>query len=188
VTQRLARTGLAAFGWRVDVAWPPSPKCVIAVYPHTSNWDFVVGYFAKLAVGLPAWWIGKHTLFRGPLAGLLRRMGGIPVDRAAPGGLIEELVREFRRRDVLWLAIAPEGTRAWTDHWKSGFYRIALAAGVPVGLASLDWHRKVVGLTTYLSLSGDEEADLARIRAAYAGHEGKHPENASEIRFRRGVT
>jgi 1-acyl-sn-glycerol-3-phosphate acyltransferase len=185
---RLARRALAAAGWRADVTWPPGPRCVIAVYPHTSNWDFVLGYLAKVAAGLPAWWIGKHTLFRWPIAGLLRRMGGIPVDRAAPGGLIPELVREFQRRETLSLAIAPEGTRARTDHWKSGFYRIALAAGVPVGLAYIDWRAKVVGLTTYLTLTGDEEADLARIRAAYAGREGRHPENAGEIRFRRGAT
>jgi 1-acyl-sn-glycerol-3-phosphate acyltransferase len=186
--QRLARRALAAAGWRVDVAWPPSPRCVIVVYPHTSNWDFLVGYLAKLAAGLPAWWIGKHTLFRWPIAGLLRRMGGIPVNRRAPGGLMAELVRELETRDTLWLAIAPEGTRARTDHWKSGFYRLALAGRVPVGLAFIDWRRKVVGLTTYLELTGDEEGDLARIRAAYAGREGKHPENAGEIRFRHGVT
>jgi hypothetical protein len=186
--QRLARRALALAGWSTDVVWPPGPRCVIVVYPHTSNWDFVVGYFVKVALGLPAWWIGKHTLFRWPIGGLLRRMGGIPVDRTAPGGLISELVREFQRRDTLWLAIAPEGTRARTDHWKSGFYRIALAAGVPVGLAYMDWRRRVVGLTTYLTPTGDEEADLGRIRQAYAGREGKHPGNAGEIRFRRGAT
>jgi 1-acyl-sn-glycerol-3-phosphate acyltransferase len=183
---RLARRLLAAFGWSVDVAWPPGPRCVIAVYPHTSNWDFAVGYLAKLAAGLPAWWIGKHTLFRWPVGGLLRRMGGIPVDRGAPGALVPELVRQFELRPRLFLALAPEGTRAYTDHWKSGFYRVAVAAKVPIGLAFIDWRSRVVGLTTYLTPTGDEEEDLARIRAVYAGHPGKHPESAGEIRFRRG--
>jgi 1-acyl-sn-glycerol-3-phosphate acyltransferase len=158
---------------------------VIVVYPHTSNWDFVVGYLARLAAGLPVRWMGKDTLFRWPVAGLFRRMGGIPVNRRAPSGLTAQLVRALETEETLWLAIAPEGTRAHTDHWRSGFYRLALAAKVPVGLAYIDYRAREVGLTTYLTLSGDEAADLARIRAAYEGHVGKHPENAGEIRFRR---
>lgn len=183
--QRLARGVLAALGWRVDVAWPPVPRCVIVVYPHTSNWDFVIGYLARLAAGLPVRWIGKDTLFRWPVAGLFRRMGGIPVNRRAPSGLTAQLVRALETEETLWLAIAPEGTRAHTDHWRSGFYRLALAAKVPVGLAYIDYRAREVGLTTYLTLSGDEAADLARIRAAYEGHVGKYPANAGEIRFRR---
>jgi 1-acyl-sn-glycerol-3-phosphate acyltransferase len=181
--QRGASRLLRAFRWRVEVTWPPVPRCVIIVYPHTSNWDFVVGYLARLAIGLPVWWIGKNTLFRGPLGPLLRRMGGIPVDRRAPAGFIAQLSRELERRETLWLALAPEGTRARTDHWKSGFYRLALAANVPVGLAFLDYRTRVVGLSTYLDLTGDEHADLARIRAEYEGRTGKRPELAGEIRF-----
>ena len=181
---RLARRILALIGWRVEVVWPPAPKCVIAVYPHTSNWDFVVGYLAKLAVGIPAHFVGKDTLFRGPFAGVLRHMGGIPVNRRAPTGLVEQLAREFERRSWMWLAIAPEGTRARVDHWKSGFYRLALAAKVPLGLAYIDYRARVVGLTEYLDLSGDEEVDLGRIREVYAGKVGRHPEQAGEIRLR----
>lgn len=183
-TQRVAARLLASFGWSVDVVWPPVPKCVIAVYPHTSNWDFVVGYLARLAVGLPVQFVGKDTLFRWPLGGLLRWMGGIPVNRRAHTGLVAQLGHEFERREILWLAIAPEGTRARTEHWKSGFYQIALAARVPVGLAFIDYPARTVGLSTYLVLTGDVAADLARIRATYEGHAGKHPEKAGEIRFR----
>ncbi|GEJ59085.1 1-acyl-sn-glycerol-3-phosphate acyltransferase [Anaeromyxobacter diazotrophicus] len=182
---RLARWVLAAFGWTVDVAWPPVPRCVIVVYPHTSNWDFALGYLAKLATGLPVHWIGKDTLFRWPVAGLLRRMGGIPVNRRERTGLTERLAAELRGRPRMWLALAPEGTRARTDHWKSGFYRLALAAGVPVGLAFIDYRAKVVGLRTYLTLTGDVERDLARVRAVYAGKVGRHPEQAGEIRLLR---
>jgi 1-acyl-sn-glycerol-3-phosphate acyltransferase len=181
---RWARRLLALVGWRVEVVWPPVPKCVIAVYPHTSNWDFVVGYLAKLASGVPAHFVGKDTIFRGPFARILRRMGGIPVNRREPTGLIAQLAREFERRTWMWLAIAPEGTRRYVDHWKSGFYHLALAAKVPVGLAYIDYGARVVGLTEYLTLSGDEEADLRRIREVYAGKVGRHPEQAGAIRLR----
>jgi 1-acyl-sn-glycerol-3-phosphate acyltransferase len=179
-----ARAVLRLAGWDVRVAWPPVPRCVIIVYPHTSNWDFVVGYLAKLACGLPLHFAGKDSLFRWPLGPLFRRMGGIPVNRRERTGLVGALAHEMASRARMWLAIAPEGTRAYTDHWKSGFYRLALEAGVPVGLAYIDWRERVVGLDTYLALTGDVAADLERIRAAYAGKAGKRPQQASAIRFR----
>ena len=182
-SHRWARRLLALFGWRVDVVFPPGPRCLIVVYPHTSNWDFVVGYLAKLAAGLPVWWVGKDTLFRPPLAALFRRMGGIPVNRREPAGIVGELAAELARRPRMFLAITPEGTRAYTDRWKSGFYRVALAAGVPVGLAFIDYRARQVGLETYLTLTGDEERDLERIRAVYAGKVGKRPALAGAIRF-----
>lgn len=162
---------------------PPEPRCVIVVYPHTSNWDFAVGYLAKLAAGLSVAWVGKDALFRPPFGPILRRMGGIPVNRREPAGAVGELAAELARRPRISLAIAPEGTRSHTDHWKSGFYRVARAADVPVGLAFIDYRARVVGLTTYLRLTGDEEADLERIRAEYAGKVGRHPSLAGEIRF-----
>ncbi len=181
--RRWARRLLAAFGWRVDVVLPPGPKCVIAFYPHTSNWDFVVGYLAKLAAGIPVHFVAKHTLFRGPFGPLLTRMGGIAVDRRAHAGVVGQLVREMQARPWMWLAIAPEGTRAHVDRWHSGFYRVALCAKVPIGLAFIDYARREVGIREYLVPSGDAEADLARFRAVYAGNVGKKPEQAGEIRF-----
>lgn len=178
-----AARALALLGWRVEVL-PPPPRCLIVVYPHTSNWDFLWGYLAKLAVALPVHFVGKDTLFRPPLGGLLRRMGGIPVNRREPAGLLEGLAREFDRRPRMLLAIAPEGTRSYTDRWKSGFYRLALAAKVPVGLAFIDYRAREVGLRTYLTLTGDEERDLERIRAAYEGKVGKRPALAAPIRLR----
>jgi len=180
----MARKVLSLFGWQVAVELPPGPKCVVIVYPHTSNWDFVVGYLAKLAAGLPLRWVAKHTLFRWPFGPLLRRMGGIPVNRGASAGFVEALVAEFDRRQRMWLAITPEGTRSRTDHWKSGFYRLALAARVPVGLGFIDYGRRRVGIETYLTLTGNEEEDLERIRAFYAEKVGKYPRQAGDIRFR----
>jgi 1-acyl-sn-glycerol-3-phosphate acyltransferase len=168
----------------VDVEWPPGPHGVVIVYPHTSNWDFPVGYLARLAAALPLSWLGKDSLFRGPAGAVFRRMGGIPVQRGVRAGAISALAQEFTRRPWLWIALAPEGTRAFTDHWKSGFYHLARAAGVPVGVASIDWARRRVTLRDYLTLSGDPAVDLARFRDLYRGMTGYHPAQASTIRFR----
>ncbi len=179
----LATAMLRLVGWKAALAPLPGPKGIIVVYPHTSNWDFPIGYLYKLASGLPLSWVGKDSLFRWPVGGLLRRMNGIPVNRRERTGLIGQLLAEFQRRDWMWLAIAPEGTRAHVPHWKSGFYRLALAAGLPVGLAFIDYRTRVVGIREYVTLSGDREADMARIRQAYAGMVGKHPELAGGIQL-----
>jgi 1-acyl-sn-glycerol-3-phosphate acyltransferase len=186
IARRAARAVLRSLGWRVEVTWPSVPRCVIVVYPHTSNWDFVIGYLARLALGIPLQWMGKDSLFRGPLGALLRRMGGVPVNRREHTGFIAQLVGEMRRRPWMWIALAPEGTRTHTDHWRSGFYHLALAARAPVGLAFIDYGARVVGLRTYVELTGDEAIDLERIRLAYAGKVGRHPEQASEIRLQPG--
>lgn len=177
---------LALLGWRVDIVPPPGPKGIIVVYPHTSNWDFPLGYLTRMSMGLPLSFVGKDTLFRWPVGGLLRSMGGIPANRRERTGLTGQLVREFQRRDWMWLAIAPEGTRSHVPAWKSGFYRLALAAGVPVGLAFIDYRTRVVGLRDYVRLTGDREADMARIGAAYAGKVGLYPDRAGDIRLDSG--
>ncbi len=186
---RLSGALLALAGWRVRVEPLPGPKGVIIVYPHTSNWDFPIGYLAKEAAGLRVQWVGKDTLFRGPLGPLLRWMGGIPVDRSVRSGLVEQLREAMDRRPEAWLVIAPEGTRSFTDHWKSGFWHLALAAGVPVGLGFIDAERREVGISGYLRLSGDAARDLEALRAAYAGKVGLRPALAGTIAFRdRGGT
>lgn len=184
LAQRLARRLLALAGWTVDIAWPPSAHGVVIVYPHTSNWDFVVGYLAKVATAFPARWIGKHTIFRWPFGALFRRMGGIPVDRSDAAGLIPGLVGEMQRAEHLWIALAPEGTRRRLDHVKTGFHRLAVAAEVPVGLAWIDWGRREIALRRYVMMTGDEERDLAVVREAYAGVVGKRRGQEGEIRFR----
>lgn len=182
--RRGARRLLEFAGWRAVLVWPPAPKGIIVVYPHTSNWDFVIGVLYKFGVGLPARWVGKDTLFRWPLRRLFRRLGGIPVSRHAPGGIVRELLAEFDRQDWMWLALAPEGTRSRTDHWKSGFYRIAVAGGLPVGLGFIDYATRTIGIDTYLTLSGDPQQDLARIRAFYDGKRGRRPGHTGAIGLR----
>ena len=184
LAQRVSAMLLRGLGWRTVFVPPPAPKGIVVVYPHTSNWDFIIGLLFKIATGFQVGWVGKDTLFRWPVRGLLRRLGGIPVNRRDPAGFVDTLLAEFAGRQTMWLAIAPEGTRAYTDHWKSGFYRIALAGGLPVALGYLDYGTKTVGIDTYMSLTGDPAQDLARIRASYAGKRGRRPESASEIRLR----
>jgi 1-acyl-sn-glycerol-3-phosphate acyltransferase len=182
--QRTARGLLALFGWRVEIPRPPAPKGIIVVYPHTSNWDFAVGMLARAVAGFPLSWVGKDTLFRPPFGALLRRLGGIPVNRREHQGYVAQLQAEFARRPILYLAIAPEGTRSRAEHWKSGFYHLALGAGVPVGLGYLDYGHRVAGIADWALLSGDQEKDLARFRAFYADKKALRPALAGEIRFR----
>ncbi|MCC6609397.1 MAG: 1-acyl-sn-glycerol-3-phosphate acyltransferase [Burkholderiales bacterium] len=170
-------------GWRTVFVPPPAPKTVIVVYPHTSNWDFVIGFLARAAVGLRCHFVAKESLFRGVFGAWLRRVGGIPVDRRAPIGFVDQVVRHFERSDEFHLVFTPEGTRARTEHWKSGFYRVARAARAPVGLAFIDYGRRVVGVGEWIALSGDEKRDLERMSAFYAGKVGKHPDQQSPIRF-----
>lgn len=181
---RLCRALLGLIGWRVAFVPPPGPKAVVIFYPHTSNWDFPIGVLARAAVAIPIGFIGKDSLFRPPFGGLFRWLGGIPVNRRERTGFVAALAALFAQRDSLYLAIAPEGTRARGDHWKSGFYRVALAAGVPLGLAFIDYPRREVGILGWLALTGNEAEDLAQLRALYAGKRGRIAENAGEIRFR----
>ena len=160
------------------------PKGLIVVYPHTSNWDFPIGVLFRIANGLPANWIGKTEMFRAPFRGLLLRIGGIPLDRTRATGFVDALVEEFRRRDWMWVAITPEGTRSHTRYLKSGFYQVALTADVPVALAYIDYATKTVGMDTYVRFSGDRERDMDLLRAFYADKRGQRPELAGDIRLK----
>ena len=182
--QRLCLGLLSLFGWRSVFVPPPEPKGVILVYPHTSNWDFIVGVLYRYGYDLRAQWIAKHSAFRWPLGAVLRRMGGIPIDRRKAQGTIGALVDTYRESDSLWIAITPEGTRSHTDHWKSGFYRIALAANVPCALGCIDYETKTISIDTYVRFSGDSEKDLAMLREYYAGKRGLRPDKEGDIRFR----
>jgi 1-acyl-sn-glycerol-3-phosphate acyltransferase len=180
----LARFLLFLSGWRLVGRPPDVARCVVVFAPHTSNWDFPLLLLVKFAFGRPVHYLGKHTLFRPPFGWFFRATGGIPVVRHERRNLVTTAVRLFGERDVLWLAMSPEGTRQKTDHWKTGFYRMARAAGVPVLLAFLDAEKKQCGLGPLVALSGDVERDLEEIRAFYSTKRGIYPENASTIRFK----
>ncbi len=166
---------LRVLGWRVEGEIPDLPKFVIAVAPHTSNWDFVVGAAAMFALDLRLTFIGKHTIFRGPFAPLLRWMGGVPHDRSSPQGVVAESVRAFRDFEQRVLVIAPEGTRRRVAHFRTGFLHIARGADVPVLLAALDYEARCVRLGPVISPGDDVEADRARVEAYFARVRGKHP-------------
>jgi 1-acyl-sn-glycerol-3-phosphate acyltransferase len=184
LVQRACLALLRLFRWRVVSAPLPGPRGVIIVYPHTSNWDFIVAVLFRFGTGLQASWMGKDSLFRWPLRGLLLRMGGVPINRRQASGFIDAAVQQYRTRDAMWLALTPEGTRARTDHLKSGFYQIALGADVPCGLGFIDYPSRTLGIARFVRFSGEVEQDLGLLRAFYADKRGRFPERAGEIRFR----
>jgi 1-acyl-sn-glycerol-3-phosphate acyltransferase len=183
VRRRLAIWVLRLRGWRLVGRAPDLPKYVIVFAPHTCNWDFLLGMLAARGYGIQASWLGKHSIFRWPVAGFLHRLGGIPVHRDHHEGIVGQVVAAFGSADSMVLGLTPEGTRRRTSHWKSGFYRIARAAGVPIALASLDRPGRRITLGPAIAPTGDVRQDMDRIRAFYAGTQGIHPERASAVRL-----
>lgn len=185
----MCRAALWALGgWRF-VGEPPQPRrAVCLAVPHTDNLDGVLLVLLAGSAGMPITWMIKQEWTRAPVIGwLVRRAGGLGVDRSQRTGLVEAMVDELSRRDELHLVIPPEGTRSRAEYWKSGFYRIALGAGVPVVPGFLDYARKVGGFGEPIALTGDAEADMDRIREFYgddAAAMARHPERFGPIRLR----
>ncbi len=184
----VARAALRLVGWRVVFAGLPSKQGVLIVYPHTSNWDFVVGLLGNWTMGFPATFWGKDSLFKTPVLGrFMRAVGGVPVDRSKTLGVVADMAQQFARARaedrVMWLALAPEGTRARREAWRSGFYHVARAANVPLGIAYIDYATKTIGAEVFFMLSGDEDADMAHIAAALAERRGRNHHDAAPIRL-----
>lgn len=182
----LARWVLGLFGWTVDAPGVPAEQGVILVYPHTSNWDFIIGLLAKWAIGIELRFWGKDSLFKAPLLGhWMRWIGGIGVDRSSPHGIVADTVAHMRaaaaRGERFWLAAAPEGTRSLTSGWRTGAYQVAVQAGVPVGLCYFDFRQRIVSLTRFVMLTGDMQADFAAFAAYLGPRVGRHPALASPI-------
>lgn len=185
---RLVRLVLRMAGWKLLFEGFPTRQGVMIAYPHTSNWDTVVLLFGKVAAGVPMVFLSKASLFRIPLFGrYLRWMGGLPVDRAAAGGMAGQMVAAMaaaRAEDrYFWLTLTPEGTRARTGGLRSGFYRIALEAGVPVGVIRLDYGRREIHILDFIQVTGDREADMARIAQVLEGAVARHPRQASPLKL-----
>lgn len=174
-----------ALGWSADYREPPFAKYVVIVWPHTSNLDFLIGFIFSRAYAMPKpHFLAKKSYFVGPLGWLARKVGGIPVDRSKSTNFVDQVAAEFNRHAHFILAVTPEGTRSKTHYWKSGFYYMALAADVPVAMATIDFAKKLISYGAWFMPSGDLEADMEIIRRHYAGAVGRHPERMGEIRLR----
>jgi 1-acyl-sn-glycerol-3-phosphate acyltransferase len=184
IVARSCRGLLHASGWRLILEVPRLERGVVVFYPHTSNWDFVIGLLARYALGVPVLWAGKDTLFRPPWGSLWKRLGGIPVNRRERTGFVRQMLQAFGERERMLLAIAPEGTRRRTEYWKSGFYRVAVGAAVPLVLAFIDFERKEVGVGDWFAPTGNSAADFATLRAFYGDKSGRHPRQAAPIRLK----
>jgi 1-acyl-sn-glycerol-3-phosphate acyltransferase len=172
-----SRLILRLMGWKITSVIPPgTKKCVIAVAPHTSYWDFVIGRLAYWLLGVKASFLIKKEVFRFPFKRMLLNMGGIPVDRGRGHRMVDQVVEKFNKSDSLFVVITPEGTRKPVRQWKKGFYYIASQAGVPIALGYLDYAKKEGGVGKVIIPNGDLEGQMNEIKAFYYGMTPKYPE------------
>lgn len=168
---------LKLFGWKVILEYSQLPdKYVFIALPHTSNWDFPLGLLVRSALGLDIKYVGKDVLFRPPFGWLFRWLGGYPVDRSQRTNYVDSVVDIYDNKPQFAICIAPEGTRKKVSQLRTGFYYIALGAGVPIVMARLDWGRKEVRISQPFFPSGDKEADFSAMLQYFQGVKGKHPE------------
>lgn len=174
---------MKALGWRIDGDLPDVSKMVILGAPHTSNWDFFLFLAALYHFGIQVKFLGKHTLFRWPFGPMFRKVGGIPVDRTQPGGIVRQVKQAFDERDEMILVIAPEGTRRAAPRWKSGFVEIAERADVPVVLAGVDARNKVLTISRAHEVGHDRKRFMDEVRAFYADKTGINPAGKGPVRI-----
>ncbi len=159
---------LKSFGWKVTGGIPKElQKCVIIAAPHTTNWDMPVSLMVAFSLDTSLHWVGKSSIFRFPFGGLMRWMGGIPVDRSQSNNMVAATVETFAQYSELRIMMAPEGTRAKVRAWKSGFYHIAHGAGVPLALGFVDYKNRCAGIGKIINTSGNYDADMVEIREFY---------------------
>lgn len=173
-SRAIGRGVLRLGGWRVVGEWPDLPKVVMIVAPHSSAWDVIWGLAAKIAISLGIVFIGKKEAFWGPIGWLLRKFGGVPVDRSAPGGIIDQMAGRIRESDRMWFVLSPEGTRRKVEKWKTGFWKIAHRAKVPVFGIAFDYPDRTIYLCEVFELTEDMAADIERIKATFVKYRGKY--------------
>ena len=175
-TRWLGKWGLRRLGFRLEGELPNEPRFIILGIPHTSNWDFIIVMLVMMALNLQINWIAKESMFRFPFKRLLLKLGGVPINRAAAGGVVDATVKALKEAEKLIIVIAPEGTRSPAPEWKSGFHRIARGAGVPFVLGNLDYEKKILTLGPTMHPGDDAAADIRWIRSQYTNARPKHPE------------
>jgi 1-acyl-sn-glycerol-3-phosphate acyltransferase len=177
----LRRLALAVFrftGWRPAGQKPPISKYVIIAAPHTSNWDFLYTLCLALILDIKPFIMMKVAWFRWPLGPLFKWLGALPVDRAESTNVVARCVQTFRAYPRMVLVVPPSGTRKKVMYWKTGFYHIAMGAGVPIVMGYLDYRHKVGGIGPILYPTGNMEADMKTIRGFYSDIRGKYPRKA----------
>ena len=180
--KRLATWAFRAWGWSITGPLPADvPKCLVVVYPHTSNWDFPVGILFREVTGIDIGFVGKHTLFRGPLGWLMRRLGGRPVVRTGNTKFVDAVAEVFRRSDTFRLCVTPEGTRARTDRLKSGYHYMALTAGVPIVWCAFHWDTKTMRWSAPFHVTDDYARTERAFHDFFRGTVGYHPADAYPI-------
>jgi 1-acyl-sn-glycerol-3-phosphate acyltransferase len=182
--KQLGRAMLLASGWTASGPPPAEKRYVLLAAPHTSNWDLPVMLSVTLSMGLKVHWMGKHTLFAPPFGGLMKKLGGVPIERHKNVGVVESVAARYRESEELIIAIPPEATRSRVSYWRSGFYHIARAANVPIALGFLDYEKQLGGIGPLIHPSGDIRADMDKVRTFYEPMRGKFSENFGVPRLR----
>lgn len=178
MNKSLARFIMKLIGWKVINHIPPDvKKCVVMMAPHTSNWDFLLGWIGYGSIGIHSKYLMKKEAFFFPAGMIFSAMGAIPVDRKSSTNIVHQVGEMFNKSDSLYITITPEGTRSLNRNWKRGFYYIAENAGVPIALGFLDYKSKVGGIGKMVYPSGDYDRDLIEIEAFYSDIIGLHPED-----------
>lgn len=171
--RRLAAALLRLLGWRLEGTIPNVPKFVAIGAPHTSAWDWIIAMLAIPALGVRVTWMGAEWIFRYPFMGFL---GGVEVDRSRPQGVVERYIEQFANHDQYILGLLPEGTRKKMVPWKSGFWRIAHGAGVPILVVTIDLRQKRLVFGPTIEPSDDYEADLAKIQSLFTEFLDQYPD------------
>ena len=166
------------FRWKFSGKFDTTiPKYIVIVAPHTSNWDFIIGIFARTSIGIGhAKYLGKSQLFKWPYGFIFRALGGHPVDRSKHNNLVEAVVAIFNSKEKFAVALAPEGTRKKVGKLKTGFYHIAEAAKIPIYLVGFDYPSKTVKISEAYYPSGDIDKDMPEIMKFFKNIVGKNPE------------
>lgn len=184
--EKLAEQSLGLMGWEIDNHWPLDlDQCVMIAAPHTSNWDALYARLALKALGVNVRLTIKDSYMKFPLGPFVRAMGGIGIDRRPKAAgeqrpsMVQLMSDLFKQHPKLVMLVTPEGTRAKQEQWKTGFYHVAVTAGVPIALAYMDYAQKKCGVGKIVYPSGDMEKDMAEIMAFYASIAAKFPEQFS---------
>lgn len=172
----LSKWALKLAGWKEVGKFPEGKKFIVVAAPHTSMWDFIWGRLYYNMINKSVKFMIKEKYFFFPMGIWIKSLGAIPVKMGKRVGLVNQMVHEFEKRDEFLLTITPEATRKRVNRWKKGFYHIAVGANVPIVLGYLDYKRREFGVKTTITPSGDEKADLEKIRKVYFDVGAKHPE------------